>query len=99
MNRVIKAFEKFNESLQEEIYQLYHDGELERATFPFKGEIADGVIFSDDENMYLIPISSIKASKFSSAGDDDDDEIEDDDTATDEEIDVDEDQEDMIDEE
>lgn len=101
MNRVIKAFEKFNESLQEEIYALYHDGELERATFPFKGEIADGVIFSDDENMYLIPISSIKASKFSSAGDDDDDDDidSDDDSGTDEEIDVDEDNDEMIDEE
>ncbi len=73
MNRVIKGFGKFNESLQEEIYGLFQEGELERAKFPFQGEIADGVIFVDDDTTYLIPVTTIKASRFSSAADDDDD--------------------------
>ncbi len=78
MKRVIKAFEKFHDSYQEEIYSLYLDGELERATFPFKGEIAEGVIFNDEEEecTYLIPISTIKASKLGSADDDDDDDVD-----------------------
>jgi hypothetical protein len=84
MKRVIKAFEKFPESQQEEIYGLYLDGELERATFPFKGEIAEGVIFSieEEESTYLIPTSTIKASRLGSADDDDDDvDLEEDDSA------------------
>lgn len=75
MKRVIKSFEKFNEVYREEIYSQYEDGELARTIFPFKGEMADGVIFTDtDEDCaYLIPVSSIKASKLSAAMDDDDD--------------------------
>ncbi|TNE72735.1 MAG: hypothetical protein EP333_07310 [Bacteroidetes bacterium] len=75
MKRVIKAFEKFHDSYQEEIYALYLQGELERATFPFKGEIAEGVIFNDEEEecTYLIPTSTIKASRLGSGDDDDDD--------------------------
>ena len=85
MKRVIKAFEKFPENYQEEIYALYLDGELQRATFPFKGEIAEGVIFDDteEETTYLIPISTIKASKLGSRDDDDDDDDMDDDETTD----------------
>lgn len=79
MKRVIKAFEKFPEGYQEEIYALYQDGELNKATFPFNGAIADGVIFIDEECTYLIPVSTIKASKMSSAADDDDDDDSDDD--------------------
>jgi hypothetical protein len=84
MKRVIKAFEKFPESQQEEIYGLYLDGELARATFPFKGEIAEGVIFDSEaeDSTYLIPTSTIKASKLGSADDDDDDvDLEEDDAA------------------
>ena len=77
MNRVIKGFGKFNESLQEEIYSLFQEGELERAKFPFQGEIADGVIYVDDDTTYLIPVSTIKASRFSSAADDDKDDVDD----------------------
>lgn len=75
MKRVIKAFEKFNEEYREEIYAQYEEGVLARTTFPFKGEITDGVIFTDTEEdcAYLIPVSSIKASKLSMAMDDDDD--------------------------
>ena len=80
MNRVIKGFGKFNENEQEEIYSLYQDGVLGRATFPFQGEIADGVIFVDEETTYLIPVSTIKASKFASTSDDDDDDDNDKDT-------------------
>lgn len=77
MNRVIKGFGKFSENEQEEIYSLYQEGVLGRATFPFQGEIADGVIFVDEDMTYLIPVSTIKASKFASTSDDDDDDIKD----------------------
>lgn len=77
MKKIIKGFSKFQESRQEEIYDLYREGELKKATFPFQGTIADGVIFEgfDDgeEVLYLIPVSTIKASKFSGTDDDDDD--------------------------
>lgn len=86
MNRVIKSFGKFNENDQEEIYGLYQEGELERAKFPFQGEIADGVIYVDGDMTYLIPVSTIKASKFASASDDEDDDKDDDPDDTDLEI-------------
>lgn len=73
MKRVIKSFLKFPEGYQEEIYALYQDGELNKATFPFNGSIEDGVIYVDEEVTFLIPISTIKASKMSSSAEDDDD--------------------------
>lgn len=75
MKRVIKAFEKFPAAIQEDIYGNYLDGDLDKATFPFKGEIADGVLYVDEKNecIYLIPIQTIKASHMSLSGDDDDD--------------------------
>jgi len=79
MKRVIKAFQKFDESLQEEIYDSYQNGDLGRASFPFNGEIAAGVIFEHDESetVYLIPVETIKSSKLSMASDDDDDDDDD----------------------
>lgn len=73
MKRVIKSFLKFPEGYQEEIYALYQEGELNKATFPFNGSIEEGVIYVDEEVTYLIPISTIKASKMSSMDDDEDD--------------------------
>ncbi len=80
MKRVIKAFQKFDESLQEVIYDSYQSGDLGRASFPFNGEIADGVIFEHEasETVYLIPVDTIKSSKLSMASDDDDDDDDDD---------------------
>lgn len=101
MKKVIKGFGKFPESRQEEIYELYRDGELKRATFPFQGSIEDGVIFEpedeEEEVTYLIPVSTIKASKFSTSDDDDDD--DDSDSDPDDDIDVGEDADDLGDEE
>ncbi|OFZ57375.1 MAG: hypothetical protein A3D92_16330 [Bacteroidetes bacterium RIFCSPHIGHO2_02_FULL_44_7] len=74
MNRVIKGFGKFSENDQEEIYALYQEGVLGRATFPFQGNIADGVIFESEETTFLIPVSTIKASKFASTADEDEEE-------------------------
>lgn len=75
MKRVIKAFQKFDESLQEAIYESYRNGDLGKASFPFQGDIAQGVIFEDEEEevIYLIPIETIKSSKLSMSSDDDDD--------------------------
>ena len=70
MNKVIKSFEKFNDDQQEAIYDLYLGGNLEKASFPFKGEIEEGVIYDDDA-------STIKASKLSTSDDNDDDDDDD----------------------
>ena len=81
MKKIIKGFGKFQENRQEEIYELYKQGDLKKATFPFQGSIAEGVIFegedAGEEVLYLIPVSTIKASKFSTADDDDDDDDDD----------------------
>lgn len=83
MNRVIKDFAKFDESTQDEIYAAYSEGELERTSFPFKGEISEGVIYKADETHYLIPRSSIIAGRAGSSEDlDDDDDVDDDDDDT-----------------
>lgn len=73
MSKVIKDFAKFNDNMQEDIYALFSEGSLERATFPFKGEITDGVIYQMDEFTYLIPTNSIKSSKMATSDDEDDD--------------------------
>lgn len=79
MKRVIKAFQKFNEPMQEAIYESYLEGDLRRATFPFNGGLSDGVIYEDtpNETTFLIPIETIKSSKLSMASDDDDDDDDD----------------------
>ena len=76
MNRVIKDFAKFDDSTQEDIYASYSEGELERTSFPFKGEISEGVIYKTEETHYLIPRSSIIAGKAGSSEDLDDDDDE-----------------------
>lgn len=96
MNRVIKDFAKFDDSMQEDIYAAYSEGELERTSFPFKGVISEGVIYKTDETHFLIPRSSIIAGRAGSAEDlDDDDDDNDDDETIEGDIDSDE----IIDEE
>ena len=81
MKKIIKGFGKFQDNRQEEIYELYKEGDLKKATFPFQGVIAEGVIFEGEENgeevLYLIPISTIKTWKLSTSDDDDDDDDDD----------------------
>lgn len=97
MNRVIKDFAKFDDSTQEDIYAAYLEGELERTSFPFKGEISEGVIYKTEETHYLIPRASIIAGRAGSAEDlEDDDDIDDDDDDT---LDGDIEPEDIVDEE
>ena len=74
MSRVIKSYSKLHVSLQEEIYIGYLEGELERTTLPYKGQITDGVIYKGDDVIYLIPISTIVAGRSGSSDDLDDDE-------------------------
>ena len=53
----------------------YSDGELERTSFPYKGNVVDGIIYDSEEVVYLIPISTIIAGRSGSSDDlDDDDE-------------------------
>lgn len=96
MSKVIKGFSKFTADMQELIYDLYASGDLERASFPYQGELCQGVIYQNDEHMFLIPVSTITAFKASSSEDDDDD---DDDRDEDEAMDVDSDSEVELDEE
>lgn len=83
MNRVIKDFLKIEKDLQEEIYAAYSEGLLERTNFPFRGEIAEGVIYKGEDVVYLIPKSTLIAGKAGSAKDLDEDDDDDDDDVMD----------------
>ncbi len=75
MNRIIKSFTKLHPSLRDEVYKGYSEGDLERTSFPFRGDIVDGIIYNSEEVVYLIPISTIIAGRSGSSEDlDDDDE-------------------------
>ncbi len=75
MNRIINSYTKLHPSLRDVIYSGYSDGELERTSFPYKGNIVDGLIYDSEEVVYLIPISTIIAGRTGSSDDlDDDDE-------------------------
>ncbi len=63
MKRTIQSFQDFNNIQQANIYNLFENGELERVKFPFKNSISEGVIFIQEDIMYLIPLQSIKLSK------------------------------------
>ena len=79
MKKVIKRFSKFSAEQQELIYDLYADGKLERTSFPYQGEISLGVIYEgEDDELFLIPVSSIAANKISSAQDDDEEDTDND---------------------
>ena len=69
MKKVIKAFKKLSSYDQNELYESYSEGELDRAVFPYNGKLEDGVLFNTEECTYLVPISSILEMK--SSGDDD----------------------------
>ena len=69
MKKVIKAFKKLSSYDQNELYESYSEGELDRAVFPYNGKLEDGVLFNTEECTYLVPISSILEIK--SSGDDD----------------------------
>lgn len=86
MNRVIKDYSKLPADLQEEVYVEYSERGLERTSFPYKGNITDGVIFKGDDVIYLIPISTIIAGRSGSSDDLDDD---DDDQSSDDDVDMD----------
>lgn len=76
MSRIIKSYSRFNSNLRDEIYTGYSESDLERTTFPYKGNIVDGVIYHCDDMIYLIPISSIVAGRSGSSDDiDHDDEL------------------------
>ena len=81
MNRVIKKFSKLPLKLQEEIYEGFSEGELARTSFPYQGNIVDGVIFQTEDTVYLIPLSTVIEVKSGSSADMDDD--DDDDTEAD----------------
>jgi hypothetical protein len=75
MSRIIKSYTKLPPSLRDEVYMGYSDGELERTSFPYKGNVVDGIIYDSEEVVYLIPISTIIAGRSGSSDDlDDDDE-------------------------
>lgn len=72
MNRVIRNYSKMPSSLREEVYKGYSESELERTTFPYQGQITDGVIYKTEDIIYLIPISTIIAGRSGSSDDLDD---------------------------
>ncbi|MFT6982135.1 MAG: hypothetical protein ACJAUD_000902 [Crocinitomicaceae bacterium] len=72
MSRVIKSYSKLHPSLREEVYTGYSDRSLERTSFPYKGKIVDGLIYTSEDVVYLIPISTIIAGRAGSSDDLDD---------------------------
>jgi len=58
-------------SLRDEVYRGYSEGDLERSTFPFRGDIVNGLIYDSKEVVYLIPVSTIVAGRSGSFDDDD----------------------------
>ncbi len=44
---------------QVEMMALLRDGELERTSFPRKGQVVDGVIYLKEDTKFLIPLSTI----------------------------------------
>lgn len=60
MARVIRLFTQLSKKIQQELSEQYNNEELPITTFPYKGELEEGVIFSTEEDTYLVPISSFK---------------------------------------
>lgn len=63
MKNVMKKFYDLPGGVQVEMRSRLKDGELERMSFPYKGELTEGVIFLKEEVRYLIPLSSIPSVK------------------------------------
>lgn len=94
MNRVIKDYAKLHSTVQEDVYDAYSEGDLRRTTFPYKGQMADGVLYEHEDVIYLIPISTIVAGRAGSSSDlDDDDDDNDSDDTSDIDFEVDSDEE------
>ncbi|MFT6501470.1 MAG: hypothetical protein ACJASQ_001582 [Crocinitomicaceae bacterium] len=75
MSRIIKSYTKLHPSLRDEVYRGYSDGNLERTSFPYKGKVVDGLIYTSEDVVYLVPISTIIAGRAGSSDDlDDEDE-------------------------
>ena len=55
----MKKFYDLPGSIQVEMMGRLKEGELERMSFPYKGQLVDGVIFLKDDVRYLIPLQSI----------------------------------------
>ncbi len=79
MKKIIKAFKKLSKDVQNDLYIDYSDGELERTVFPYNGGLEEGVIYSTNECIFLVPISSIIEVKSSVS-----DNLEDDDSESEE---------------
>lgn len=60
MKKVVKLYKALNKSLQKKVYEGYIDNSLEKTVFPFNGNLVEGVLYTDGNNKYLIPVSSIK---------------------------------------
>ncbi|MBL6874877.1 MAG: hypothetical protein ISR02_05310 [Flavobacteriales bacterium] len=59
MKRVVKDYSKFSVTIQEDIYAMYSNNELERTSFLYKNAMVDGVIYAMSAQLNLIPLSSI----------------------------------------
>lgn len=64
MKRVIKEMSKFSRKTAEAIFKDYQSNELESITFPYKGELVDGVIWREEDALYLIPVKSVNSTSF-----------------------------------
>ena len=89
MNRVIKNYSKLHLEKRDEVYIRYSEGDIERTTFPYKGEIVEGVIYQEGDIVYLIPISTIIDGRTEQPNNYDDDDDNDQESETDDDIEID----------
>jgi len=64
MKRAIREMSKFSSKEIEIILEAYRRNELESAIFPFKGKLVDGVIWRQEDALFLIPIKSVKGHSY-----------------------------------
>ena len=82
MAKLIRAFNRLSDSVQERLYDHFSSGGLEKALFPFQGSLKEGVIFSEGDHTYLVPLDSILKVHARRMDDLDDDESDSDDNET-----------------
>ena len=73
MRKLIKSFENLTKHTQVKVLDSFLSGSLERTLFPYRGSMTEGVIFKEEDDIYLISISSIRKASIEDEEEDFDD--------------------------
>lgn len=76
MAKVIRLFTQLSKKIQGELKEQYFNEELPLTTFPYKGKLEEGVIFSTEKDTYLVPVFSLRKRKKSQKSVQSEDEFE-----------------------